>query len=490
MRPLRWWGLAAWAAIGMAGLAACGGEGTTTPPMPALRAEGTRIVDEAGAEVVLKGVNLGGWLFNETWITQIDYSLTSRIHVLGQKETFAADVDAVLRKGDDESWEGGEAYLAPFQAALAERIGEAGAGAFADRVRSYMPALYSDADLLLRKKLSERFGDAARDELLDIFQEAWIGEADIAWLAGQGFNVVRVPITYRSLVTGPDVQRPTSMAWNERTWRRIDRLLDWCEQHRIYAVLDLQESPGGHNDYSGAPLLYGDPTLQDLTVQLWLEIATRFGSRSVVAAYSLLAEPFGAPDPAARDAMYDRLVKAIRETGDDHLLVIHDGFFGMQTLPRPADTGWTNVLYSTHIFEFNAKTYEDYDFLVNYLHDTLFTEAQAKQGVPYYIASFSTRFDEAWAYDAAQLLIDWYSRHRWSWSVWTYKRIDDPISVQLFGKRSSYGLRTLLGGDFVHPDVFDDDLETLKSRLAAYAQLRMDPNATLLGILKSGLSAP
>lgn len=177
--------------IVMAGLAACAGSGTTVPPMPALRADGTRIVDDTGAEVVLKGVNLGGWLFNETWITQIDDSLTSRIYVLGQRESFAADVIAVLRQGQDESWGGDEGYLTSFQAALAARIGEAAAAAFTDKVRRYLPVLYADADLPLRRKLSERFGDEVRDELLDLFQEAWIGEADIAWIAEQGFNVVR-----------------------------------------------------------------------------------------------------------------------------------------------------------------------------------------------------------------------------------------------------------------------------------------------------------
>ena len=219
------------------------------------------------------------------------------------------------------------------------------------------------------------------------------------------------------------------------------------------------------------------------------EIATRFGGRSAVAAYSLLAEPFGAPNAAARDAMYDKLVQAIRGLGDPHLLVIHDGFLGMHTLPKPSVFGWTNVVYSTHIFEFSASTYEDYDFVVNYVHDPLFTEAQADQNVPYYIGSFSTRLDEGWAYDAAEMLIDWYTRHRWSWSVWTYKRIDDPISARLLGITSAYGVRGVLSGDLVRPDVFNDDLATLRTRMAGYGGLELGPNPTLLGILQAGLQS-
>jgi hypothetical protein len=292
-------------------------------------------------------------------------------------------------------------------------------------------------------------------------------------------------MSYRNLTTGPDLDAPTALAWNERTWTRIASLLEWCEKHEIYAVLDIQEAPGGQNDYTGTSLLYGDPALQALTVELWEEIATRFGDSPAVAAYSLLAEPFSAPDTDARDAMYDQIVKAIRALGDDHLLIIHDGFKGMQTLPLPGDYGWENVVYSTHIFEFGATSLEDYDLIVNYMHDPLFTEAQAKQNVPYYIGSFSTRFNKDWAYDAAQMLVDWYNRHGWSWSVWTYKRIDDPISAELLNRTSSYGVRTILKTDFVRPDVFDDDLATLKTRMAGYSDLVMDPNQRLLDILKS-----
>jgi len=453
------------------------------PPLPALHAEGTKIVDDAGAEVILRGVNLGGWLFNETWITQIDYPLLSRIHVIAVREGLAEVVDPILTQKSSE-WQG-SAYLTELESALAAEIGTEAAATFVDKVEPYTPPLYDDSDLLLRRKLSERFGDAARDQLLDTFQEAWVNETDIEWIASQGFNVVRVPMTYRNLVTGPDLDAPTELSWNELTWTRIGRLLDWCERHRIYAVLDIQEAPGGQNDYTGQSLLYGSPALQDLTVELWVEIATRFGGHSAVAAYSLLAEPFSAPDPGARDAMYDKLYDAIRALGDDHLLVIHDGFFGMNTLPDPAAYGWENVVYSTHIFEFDAKSLEDYEFLINIFHETVYTEAQAAQGVPYYIGSFSTRNDADWAYDAAQLMIDWYTGHGWSWSVWTYKRIDDPIAFELLGKTSSYGVRTMHEGPFDRPDAFDDDFDTHKAKLAAYRDLPLDPNQRLLDILTS-----
>ncbi|MCX7009449.1 MAG: hypothetical protein NTY53_19770, partial [Kiritimatiellaeota bacterium] len=38
------------------------------PPLEFLHAEGTRIVDARGQPVVLRGVNLGGWLVEEMWM--------------------------------------------------------------------------------------------------------------------------------------------------------------------------------------------------------------------------------------------------------------------------------------------------------------------------------------------------------------------------------------------------------------------------------------
>jgi len=454
-----------------------------TPP-PRLRAEGTRLVDAGGAEVRLMGANLGGWLFHESWITQAAFTTRARVHEVGVRLGHEQAVEAaLLEAGRDEDAPG---WWETLRAALAARIGEGPAAAVVEEAQRY-PSLQDDSDLLLRRELARRFGSEARDELSDVFQRAWLREADVAWLAGRGFTVVRVPMSYRDLTTDPDDDVPARLTWNERAFARLDDLLVWCERYGLYAVLDLQESPGGHNGYAGEAKLYGDAALQQLTVELWQELSRRYQARDVVAAYSLLAEPFGAPSAADRDAMYDRLVTAIRERGDDHLLVIHDGFLGMNSLPTPADLGWTGVVYSTHIFEFAARSLEDYQAIVSGFHDPVLTKAQARQGVPYYIGSFSTRRHEPWAYQAAQLLVDWYTEHGWSWSVWTLKRIDDPLDRELWGVQSSYGVLGRLSSPFTPPDVQRDDLETLRARFAAYADLVFAPNEELLGILESGL---
>lgn len=455
--------------------------------LPWLSASGTNIVDEIGSVVLLKGVNLGGWLFNETWITHIDYPLHGRIHVLGYEAGISEAVDeALIAVGmgsggacGDESNE----WLDSFYQELRNRVGASTADALMAEVKKY-PPLCDDSDLRLRLVLEERFGTNGRDELLDIFQKAWITESDIAWIAEQGFNVVRVPISYRTLIKNSDKAELESLEYNELAFKRIDDLLKWCNKYRVYTVLDLQESPGGHNDYSGEPTLYTDPKMQELTVELWSYISNRYKDRSVVAAYSLLAEPFGAPSAQARDDMYDKLVKTIRANGDKHLLVIHDGFMGMGSLPQPSQYGWDNVIYSTHIFEWNADSLSDYEFLIK-LYDVLFSKAQQKQNVPYYIGSFSTMRNENWAYEALGELVKWFNKKGWSWSLWTFKRFDDPITKELYGYTTAWGLLSELKSTFDRPDVYRDSKDVLKSKFAAYSELVLEPNWTLLYMLKT-----
>jgi len=384
--------------------------------------------------------------------------------------------EAIVAAGPSEK--GDEAWLATVRAELVTRMDEAAADALLAQLAEY-PSIVDDSDLALRLVLESRFGVAGRDALLDTFQGAWITDADLAWIADQGFNTVRVPMGYRDLTSMSDSAPPTGLVWNEAAFARLDHLLDTCADLGLYAVLDIQEAPGGQNEYAGPSTLYTDPAMQALSVELWTELSRRYHDRAEVAAYSLLAEPMSAPTADARDAMYDQLVQAIRAEGDDHLLVIHDGFRGMYTLPDPAAYGWTNVVYSTHLFEWDVDSAEGYAERMA-LDQELFTTAQAEQQVPYYIGSFATFVDADWAYTGAATMVSTFEAEAWSWTLWTYKRIDDPVDVALWGTSTAWGLRGRLQSELARPDLYRDDEATLAAKFSAYANLSIEPNEALL----------
>jgi aryl-phospho-beta-D-glucosidase BglC (GH1 family) len=452
-------------------LAACG-SADQAPSLTRLHAEGTRIVDANGAPITLRGVNLGAWAYHETWISLVDYDQAGRAYVLASEQGFAEEAAEAIRglkaEGDDE-------WLEAFGQAMASSMGAQAAADLVEEIRGYRPILSDDSDRPLYEALEGRFGQTVRDELIDAFMGAWVAESDIRWLAERGFNLVRVPIGYRVLTAMSHLEPPTSLVFNELAFARLEALLDWCARSGVYAIIDIQECPGGQNGYSGPGTLYQDPAMQALTVALWQELSRRFGDRDEVAAYSLLAEPMSAPSTQARDDMYDLLVQAIRDRGDDHLLVLHDGFRGLYGLPDPEAYGWQDVIYSTHLFEGSPKNVEDYQEILA-LYESLLSASQSVQGVPYFIGSFSTMHDVDWAYESLGQMVDWMEGHDWSWSLWTYKKLDDPIHFAISAKTSAWGLRGGTGGGFARPDVYRDDLEALRTKLAAYAEIQFEPN--------------
>ena len=461
-------------------LAASPDAGPPSPPrFSRLHAEGRRLVNADGEPVRLRGVNLGGLFFHETWITAVDYPESGRLMTTAEARGQRDAVAEALREvgpGDDAGWH------AALRGALTARLGDAATDALLAEA-ALRPSIYDDSDLPLRRLLSSRFGDDGRDALLDAFQAAWVTEADLEWLAGQGFNLVRIPIGYRSLLSGPDTDGvPASLVWNERALSRLDHLLDACARHRLWAVVDLQESPGGHNAYSGEPHLYDDPDALTRTVEFWTTLAERLVDRDEVAAYSLLAEPYSAPDAEARDAVYGVLHDALRARGDDHLLVLHDGFMGMGSFPTRADRDWRGVIYSTHVFEWGATSVNAYDVLAR-LYRATWRAAQSRQDVPYFVGSFSTMQDTDWAYASLDLLVGLFSENDWSWALWTYKRIDDPLERELYGTQTAWGLRGRLMSTLARPDVYLDSREVLEDKFRAYADLEIAPNEAMLAPL-------
>lgn len=459
-----------------------------------LKASGRKIVDGEGSPVRLRGFNIGGYLFLETWVNQIDFTISSRAYLFAQNHKYKDQIIEALKESLPEAKKGdplpnvcianSEKWLENFRTELKKLIPETDADEFVDNLKNY-PSICDDSDYKLRQLLTQRFGTAGRDELILSFIKSWITEKDIKWISEQGFNLIRVPIGYRTLTTDEDSALPEKLTYNEEVFKVVDDLLNWCEKYGVYAVIDLQESPGGHNDYSGFPAyLYENEKMQTFTVELWKYISSRYKNRDIVAMYSLLAEPFSAPSVNARDEMYDKLVKGIRENGDDHLLVIHDGFMGMGSLPDPKVYNWSNVVYSTHIFEFDATSLSAYQMLIQ-LYDGIYTEAQKNQEVPYFIGSFSTIKDVDWAYDALSELIKWYEKRGYHWSLWTYKRIDNPEAKLLFNHSSMWGLRSVLRSDFERADIYLDSKEEIKRKFEAYKELVLDPNQKMFDILKS-----
>ena len=149
----------------------------------------------------------------------------------------------------------------------------------------------------------------------------FITEADIQKIAQAGFNCVRVPLHHR-LFDG------------DSGWKLLDRMLVWCEKHKVYVILELHAVPGGQSKLGMADpgdarhLVWVSEENQSKTktVAIWKSIAARYHKRKIVAGYDLINEP--AP-PSGKDLvrLYQHIIREVRAKDPDHLIILEGDKF-------------------------------------------------------------------------------------------------------------------------------------------------------------------
>ena len=295
--------------------------------LPLLHADGPRIVDAAGREVRLRGVNVGGWLLQESYMLNTD-TLNSQGRI---------------------------------KRALLRTMPEADVEKF-----------YAD------------------------YRANYVTQADINFIADQGFNCVRVPFHYdllltaaqrharnQALATGDVSAYVQALAgWYDRNelftspdqapgFAVLDKVIEWCATRKMYVVLDLHAAPGGEgtdrniND-NLVPLdlwkrrdAQGRLLYQDMTVRLWEKLSARYKNNASVAMYDLINEPHNvdaahglSPDHTELNALFSRLIDAVRAQGDPHLLLLEGNGYGNDyTNLTPTDLkarDKTNLVYNAH----------------------------------------------------------------------------------------------------------------------------------------------
>ena len=123
-------------------------------------------------------------------------------------------------------------------------------------------------------------------------------EQYVAMMQQKGCNVMRLVFSH------PNHQYGTTTIYDPDL---MDRVLNYLEQNGLYAILDFHhygewEEQGWRQDW----------------INLWVEIATRYANRSVIAGYELCNEPYsiGFPGPAIE------CINAIRQVDTKHIIFL------------------------------------------------------------------------------------------------------------------------------------------------------------------------
>ncbi|MCW5220347.1 glycoside hydrolase family 5 protein [Verminephrobacter aporrectodeae subsp. tuberculatae] len=222
---------------------------------------------------------------------------------------------------------------------------------------------HSGAEHTLRHEMAQVLGASRAEFFFERLLAHFFNESDIAYLRSLGATVVRLPLNYRHF---EDDSAPC--VYKEAGFARLDRVLDWCAQHGLYAILDLHAVQGWQNVHwhcdnaSRISLFWHDAHYQDRFVALWCEIARRYQDRAVVAGYNLINEPCVGnqrgdlpwnvydnyqPGWPLINAVYRRTVDAIRKIDPRHIIFLEGDRYAQQFAGLDAPFA-DNLVYSSH----------------------------------------------------------------------------------------------------------------------------------------------
>lgn len=247
----------------------------------------------------------------------------------------------------------------------------------------------------------------------------------------------------------------------------MDWLITNAWKRGLYTILDYHAFlPPGADQNGGANGYWSNEAQKAETVRIWTRIARHYQGNPAVAMFDLLNEPNNsqlkhgtAPEAADVCNLYDRIYKAIRSV-DAQRVIAMEGMWDWHSLRDPARSGYQNVVYSFHWYNWSGKTTANRNQGTDHDLHSVEQMFQALK-IPAFIGEFNLFGDPvAWQYALAQ-----YDQRRLNWTMWTYK-----IKA---GGSNSWGVFTTIPGKApAVPNLVTDSAETIRQKWGAWRTTR------------------
>lgn len=344
-----------------------------------LKTEGKEIKNTNGDTVYLRGVNAGGYMLQEIWLC-------------ATKGATSDDTSGNIRCQQD-----------------------------------------------IINKITDRLGSEKAKELINTYEENYWTSKDFENCARLGVNCIRLPIWYRNLVD-------ENGNWYSNAFERLDWFIETAGRYGIYVIIDMHgaygSQNGSHNSgiYGGSTnqqkrdnskLFFGTDaaTNQAKFYEMWYKIADHYKNNPVVAGYDLLNEPMAdyMSDSGLNETkqerlsilwnVYDKAYKRIRTVDTNHIIMM-EAVWDPDTLPKPTEKGWENVVY-----EYHQYMYGDYDNASGTQISSMQSKidsiksVELEYNVPSYIGEFNYMSNNDTWNKGVKLLND----NNLNWTIWNYK---------------------------------------------------------------------
>jgi endoglucanase len=186
--------------------------------------------------------------------------------------------------------------------------------------------------------LSQNFGERS-------YAAAWFDEEDVAWIAQQGFDHIRLPVDVRLCLS-------SGGTLDDAKLKPIHDAIGWSKAHGLGIVLDAHFLPGADfNAVGGDTRVFTDAALQQDVALLWQELAARFQDEDVWLRFEILNEPT-APENQLVNRFMHNMLAAIRKSNPTRTVYVTSNKWGQfATVPDVKLPDDPNVVLTIHNYE-------------------------------------------------------------------------------------------------------------------------------------------
>ena len=159
---------------------------------------------------------------------------------------------------------------------------------------------------------------------------------DLINIKSLGCDVIRLPIELHLMTNGePDY------TIDPLFYYFLDQIIDWAEELELHLILDNHSSNPGPTD----------PSIGNILVLVWTQMAEHYKDRSTYIYYEVLNEPHDISDTTWNEIQL-RVINAIRAVDQKHTIIVGpagwNSYNNLRKMPRYRDD---NLIYTFHFYD-------------------------------------------------------------------------------------------------------------------------------------------
>lgn len=253
------------------------------------------------------------------------------------------------------------------------------------------------------------------------FKNNYITRGDVEYIASTGANTIRLPFHYK-LFTDEDYMGRAS---GHDGFERIDSVVNWCRDNKLYLILDMHDAPGGQtgdniDDSYGYPWLFESGRAQQKFCDIWERIAARYADEPVILGYELMNEPIAhyfenkEELNGKLEALYKRGTEAIRRHDRNHIILLGGAQWNGNFEPFADWTFDDKLMYTCHRYG-GDPTADAIRAIIDFRDRT---------GLPMYMGELGHNTDE-WQESFSRTL----EANNIGYTFWPYKKLGDSCMM-------------------------------------------------------------